>query len=569
MIKEKKLLVKIVNKTIKKFRNFGYDCNLNDEILIKIEHISLKSHIKITGICDICKHEQILTYQSYNNNFNKYNLYTCHKCSSFKNKLTCQKKHNNKTFNNREKCKKTNLEKYGFENVFQNDKIKNTILLTNNKKYNCDYPQQNKNILNKSIKTNNEKYNCDRPAQNPIFIKKMKNTKKEKYNNENYNNIIKIKNTVFEKYGIDNVSQLSDHKEKIQMYYNDKMLIKYPFITNIDYINKKYTGYCNKNHIYIIDIDLFHNRLSHNIDTCTICYPENSLTSDKENKLLEFIKENYTNKILCGDRKILNGKELDIYLPDLKLAFEFNGLFWHSEIYKEKNYHFDKTKSCEEQNIKLIQIYEDDWIFKQEIVKSRILNLLGKTPNKIYARKCEIKETTDNKLVRNFLNENHLQGFVGSQIKLCLFYNNELVSLMTFGSKRKFMKQNNTDGVYEMLRFCSKLNTSIVGGAEKLFKYFIENYKPKEVISYADRSWSQGELYKKLGFTFVNKTPPNYYYVIEGVRKHRFGFRKDILIKQGFNPNKTEHQIMADRNIYKIYDSGSLKFNYKTCLKIF
>jgi len=203
---------------------------------------------------------------------------------------------------------------------------------------------------------------------------------------------------------------------------------------------------------------------------------------------------------------------------------------------------------------------------KQEIVKSRILNLLGKTPNKIYARKCEVKEINDNKLVRDFLENNHQQGFVGSQIKLGLFYNNELVSLMIFGSKRKFMKQNNSDNVYEMLRFCNKLNTSVIGGADKLFKYFIKNYQPKEVISYADRSWSQGELYKKLGFEFVSKTPPNYYYVIDGFRKHRFGFRKDKLISDGFDSNKSEHEIMLERKIYRIYDSGSLKFKFDSPL---
>jgi len=138
-----------------------------------------------------------------------------------------------------------------------------------------------------------------------------------------------------------------------------------------------------------------------------------------------------------------------------------------------------------------------------------------------------------------------------------------LVSLMTFGSKRKFMKQSNSDGVYEMLRFCSKLNTSVIGGSEKVFKYFIENYKHKEVISYADRSWSQGELYKQLGFKLIHKTQPNYYYIIDKKRYHRFNFRKDKLVSEGFDPNKTEHEIMLERKIYRIYDSGSLKFIWK------
>jgi hypothetical protein len=179
------------------------------------------------------------------------------------------------------------------------------------------------------------------------------------------------------------------------------------------------------------------------------------------------------------------------------------------------------------------------------------------------ARKCEVREIFDNKLVRNFLEMNHLQGFVGSKIKLGLFYNNELVSLMTYGSYRKAMGKKGSDSSYEMLRFCNKLNINVIGGASKLFKYFIKNYDPIEVISYADRSWSNGDLYIKLGFKFIHKTNPNYYYIINGNRKHRFGFRKDVLIKNGADPNITEHQIMLDKKIYRIFDSGNLKYSFK------
>jgi hypothetical protein len=125
---------------------------------------------------------------------------------------------------------------------------------------------------------------------------------------------------------------------------------------------------------------------------------------------------------------------------------------------------------------------------------------------------------------------------------------------MTFGYS------NSSKDVYEMLRFCNKLNTLVIGGADKLFKYFLKNYSPIEIIGYADRSWSQGELYKKLGFIFLCKTKPNYYYVIDKNRKYRFNFRKNILVKQGYDINKTEHEIMLERKIYRIFDSGSLKF---------
>jgi hypothetical protein len=560
MIKEKEIFIKLVYKNINKYKKLGYDCSLNENVLIKVIDLYPSSHVVITAICDICAVEKQLSYQKYNKNINKYNIYTCEKCSHIKNKLTCQERYNDENYTNKEKYKDTVTKKYDCDNVFKSDIIKEKIKETNNIKYNVDYPQQNKDILQKSIVTNNIKYNCDRPSQNEKIKRKIKETKKIKYNDESYNNINKIKNTVLEKYNIENVSQLPNHKEKIHDYTTHKILNKYPYINEIDYINNNYIGTCEENHIYTIGINSFHNRISHNINPCTVCYPMNTISSDKENKLYEFIKSKYHNEIIINDRKILNGKELDIYLPELNLAFEFNGLYWHSTEYKEPNYHYNKTEICEAQGIRLIHIYEDDWKYKQEIVQSRIMNLLGKNRIKIYARKCIIKEISNNSEVRNFLNTNHLQGFVGSQIKLGLYYNNELVSLMTFGKQRKALGSKSKDDVFEMLRFCNKLNTTVIGSANKLFNYFIKNYKPKEVISYADRSWSQGNLYKVLGFTYIHKTKPNYYYIIDGIRHYRYGFRKDILVKQGYDPNKTEQNIMLEKNIYKIYNSGNVVF---------
>ncbi len=271
----------------------------------------------------------------------------------------------------------------------------------------------------------------------------------------------------------------------------------------------------------------------------------------------------YDGKIISNDKKILSPYELDMYMPELKLAIEYNGIYWHNEVNKDDDYHLNKTELCEQQGIQLIHIYEDDWSYKQDIVKSMILNKLNKTPNKIFARKTIVKEIFDNKLVREFLDKNHIQGFVGSKIKLGLYLDNELVSLMTFGNRRVAMgKKSTNEDEYELLRFCNKLNTNVVGGASKLFKYFIDHYKPNEITTYADRSFSQGKLYEALGFKSQGKTQPNYYYIIDGIRKHRFNFRKDVLVKQGYDINKTEHQIMIERKIFRIYDSGNFKFIY-------
>jgi very-short-patch-repair endonuclease len=381
-------------------------------------------------------------------------------------------------------------------------------------------------------------------------------------------NISKLENiktqkkiTCFNNYGVDIISQHKDFKKNLNNIILKKLQKKY--INLIDIVGDNFVFYCKKcDKNFEINKKVFYTRYTLQIELCTNCQPIGSThISGLEKNLYSFINNNYNNEIIQSCRNIINPYEIDIYLPKLKIAFEFNGLFWHNENNIHKKYHLNKTELCEQQGIQLIHIYEDDWIYKQDIVKSMILNKLDKTKNKIFARKCEIKEITDNKLIRSFLDENHIQGFVGSKIKIGLFYNNELISLMTFGNKRISMGEKLTNnGEYELLRFCNKLNTNVVGGASKLFKYFIKTYKPTEITTYADRSFSQGKLYETLEFDFVSKTEPNYYYIVNGFRKYRFNYRKDILIKEGFDPNKTEHQIMLERKIYRIYDSGNLKY---------
>ena len=255
-----------------------------------------------------------------------------------------------------------------------------------------------------------------------------------------------------------------------------------------------------------------------------------------------------------NSRSIIKPREIDLYIPDKKLAIEFNGVFWHSEDHVSKSYHLNKTIDCEKKGIQLIHIYEDEWYYKQSIVKSMISNKLGISGTIVYARKCVVN-TVDSKTCTEFLNANHLHGSVSSKYRYGLFYNNELVSLMTFGNSRfKY------DGI-ELHRFCNKLGYSVVGGASKLFKQFTRvHLDVNEIISYADRSWSMGNLYYKIGFKYDSTTVPNYSYVVGDKRINRFKFRKTELIKAGFDASKSEREIMNVRGIYRIYDSGNLKF---------
>jgi hypothetical protein len=293
---------------------------------------------------------------------------------------------------------------------------------------------------------------------------------------------------------------------------------------------------------------------------CTICR-----TSNAEMEVADFIKENYSGEILQRKKTIIPPYELDIFLPEMNLAIEYNGLYWHSSAREniDKNYHLMKTNMCEEKGIHLIHIYEDEWLIKKEIVKSRLLNILGKS-NKIFARECIIKEITATDSC-TFQENNHIQGKLGASTHLGLFYNEEIVSIMTFGQLRKSMGRNAEVGTVELLRFCNKLNVSVIGGANKLFRYYLNNFKPKKVISYANRSWTMNNgnsLYEQMGFILKGITKPNYDYVVNGQRKSRFTFRKDVLIKEGYDKNKSEREIMEERNIHRIYNSGNLLYEY-------
>lgn len=508
--------------------------------------------------------------------------------------------------------KNTNMKLYGFENPMMNIEIKNKVFETNIKKYGFKSPAKNKDIKLKMSKTLENRNEYDK-NQTKLKLKKTWENKtedeiqiiknKRKFTSENKSELDKEetkrkrKLTCLYKYGSEYAISSNEVRTKILKIFNEKyggntpyadknlrMITSEKYKNNhvnyiknnikdyqceyISHVNKNSNG-CNieytlkclrKNQIFTIGYSSLRLRIIKKLEISPF-FRENYGSSEMEKEIYEYIRSIYDGEILKNKKDIISPMELDLYLPEIKLSFEFNGLYWHSELYKDNNYHLNKTIECEKKGIHLIHIYEDDWIYKINIVKSRILNLLRKS-DKIYARKCEIKIIDNNKLVRNFLNDNHLQGFIGSAIKIGLFYNNDIVSLMTFGKLRVPLGQKNLDNTYEMLRFCNRLNTNVIGGASKLFKYFIKNHKPFKIISYADRSWSTGNLYQKLGFKLIHETDPNYYYIIDGVRKHRFGFRKDILIKNGADLNKTEREIMFEKNIFRIYDSGNLKFSY-------
>ena len=390
-------------------------------------------------------------------------------------------------------------------------------------------------IQDKIKKTNIERYGFERPTQN----EEIKN---------------KIKTTFKKLYDVDNIMFNEEFRKNNYTIANDDLYIRYTGGRM-----SEFKCDCGKNHNFEIDYSNYLQRKNRNCKLCTVCYPICENVSIKEKELYKFILNNYNGKIIENYRDHF---EIDVYLPDINIGFEFNGLYWHSDLFIEKDKHIKKLNYFKEKGIRIIYIWEDDWDLKNDIIKSQIKNWINITSDKIYARKCEIKEITDNKLIKKFLDDNHIQGNIHSNIKIGLFYLGELVSIMVFDKNegRKKLKEDE----WNLSRFCNKINTSVIGAASKLLTYFTKTYKCNRIISYSDKSWSNGNLYYKLGFKLVNESKINYKYIINNKRENKQKFTKKKLFKTEIDvENKTEKEIMKDKNIPRIYDCGQLKFEIK------
>lgn len=330
-----------------------------------------------------------------------------------------------------------------------------------------------------------------------------------------------------------------------------------------DYSKVDYKGMHEKVCIICPDHGEFWQTPNNHINNAAGCPKCGHTISKQEDEIIDFLKTLGIDNIEYSNKSILsNGQEIDIYLPDYKIGIEFDGILWHSEKYgKDKNYHINKTNECRNKDIRLIHIFDDEWNNKKDIWKSMLKNLFHKTDNTIYARKCTLG-VVDAKTAIKFLNDNHLQGSCQSSVKLGLYYKDELVSLMTFGKSRHFV--GNGKYQWELLRFASKINTDVIGAASKLLKYFIKTYNPENIVTFADRRWSNGNLYFKLGFNLYNVSEPNYFYLKDRKRWNRFSFRKSELIRKYNCPNNiSEHEFCLSQGWYRVYDCGCLCFNWK------
>ena len=471
----------------------------------------------------------------------------------------------------KDKMTKTNLERYG---------TAETLSL--------------KEMHDKAKETIREKYGVDNVSKSDIIKKKKEDTF---INHYGVNNIFaaeegknKIKQTLMERYGVENVAHCAEVREKIR----ETCMKKYggaSYLTGNEYISKflkkqynvivsileKYDTEClfssDEYRGYDEVVDEKRKRINYNfrckkcgkefeshfisgnIPKCPDCYDIGGGTSNLELEVLEFVKS-LSQTVKNGDRTILDGLELDILDEVNKIAIEVNGLYWHcEEMGKDKYYHLDKTKKCLNKDIQLIHIFEDEWNEKKRIVKWRLKHLFGAVKSKIYARKCNVKEI-NNSSAQRFLQKYHLQGQCKSSLNLGLFYKNRLVSVMTF-SKSRFNK--NYD--WELLRFASIFSFNVIGGAGKLLKYFENNYNGS-LISYADKRWSKGNLYRQLGFDEIKDSSPSYFYTKGLKRFNRVMFQKHKLKKllENYDENLSEYENMSNNGFMRIWDCGNKVF---------
>ena len=514
-----------------------------------------------------------------------------------KRRRTNLKRHGDEHYNNRNKYIQTSIERYGGvggaapsikDKVVRttteryggmglaSEFIRNKAARTNLERYGVENPAQSTEIRKKIIATTLERYGVDNPTKSSEIKERVKRTNKERHGGTGTASKAirtKITKTNIERYGVKNASQHSQIAKKISKGLQSYMLEK----TEIPIIQYNPDGtwrvactdpHCDKceQKWYITHSVLYHDRLKYGLNTCTNLFPiqPSNIKNTYIEQFIQHILDDHGIQYITNDRNIIAPSEVDIYIPDYKIAIECNGIYWHSSEYKDRNYHYNKWLECKKHGIQLLTIWEDWVANKPQIVESVLLSKLGIYQNKIGARQCDIVEV-DSKIARQFLDNNHIQGFVNASIYIGLVYGNALVGLMTFGKKRGVSgRKGIVEGEWELSRFCTVRSMQIVSGAQRLLTYFIRQYQPKRIISFSCNDISNGNLYIKLGFT-EERINQAYWYIDKKMhRYHRSAFTKARIVAKGWKESRdkswTEAGVVAEHGYYRLDDCGQIKW---------
>ncbi len=523
------------------------------EVIAKMENTTLQRYgVKHAGQSEIFKEKTRQT------NLEKYGKEYYYQTDEGKQKLHERwenwKENDPERYNDIvEKIKNTNMEKYGVTSTLHAPEIKEKYLQEYKEKTGYDYPSQNPKYRTKVEQTNLERYGVRRPLQNKKIYEKAVNTNLKKYGQTAFNKTYEYRSMALQdKSKLDEFIEFdSDTENFLKNRFDHK-----PNLREIaDYLTIS-IWYANQ---------IIHKSHCENLISRSYSNMEYDVTEELKNI-------NPDIQIELHNREIINPYEIDLYLPEYKIGIECNSTIHHNssisiyngeDIAVESNYHQMKTDLCEQKGIFLFHIFSYEWEHKREIIISMLRNLLGKNKNKLYARKLELREISNEESLK-FLEENHRQGKISCRYRIGLYNSNELVSLMTF-SKARF-KENNS---WELVRFCNLKNTTVVGGASKLFQKFIKDVNPYNIISYSDRAHTKGNLYKILGFEEYSRSKPGYVWVdintdtaynrINAQKKNIRKFLNDDTI----DLSQTEVQIMESHGYVKVYDSGVITWKWQ------
>lgn len=489
-----------------------------------------------------------------------------------------------KTAECKSKVKATNLERYGGAPLVSTEckeKAQQTCLA----KYGVDNPSKNDDVKSKIRDVLTKRYGGMGMAS-PVLRAKAEATNEDKYGDKHPARTLQCKEkgrlTQELRYG---AASYASTKEGVQHLMRDPSKIDafWEFRNNpVDYIHTHYEGqpYADQ-----VAADVGVNETSiYDVLIRKDCKDliNRSRTSIIEREVHSFLTTLISaDDIIQCDRRTIAPLEFDFYIPRFKFAIECNPTYTHNSSipsFGEDNpkstvYHRNKTNAAEEKGVFLMHIFGYDWEYRRDVIKSMIRSVLGQPCDRIFARNTYVKEVSYNDSC-SFLNANHRQGAASSSIRLGLYdsHSNELVALMTFGKVRNTISKRSTDGsdAYELIRFCSLLNTTVVGGASKLFKYFIKSYHPEEIVSFSDRAHTRGNLYPMLGFEEVSRSEPGYVWVNIQTEeyKNRVACQKHNLPKlfddvtEEDIMNHTENEIMMSHGYAKVFDSGVIRWEW-------
>jgi hypothetical protein len=453
------------------------------------------------------------------------------------------------------KRKESNIQKYGVENPSQNKEIKRKQEETSYKKYGCKTPSQNLTIKNKMAQTNlkkygnkcslhstenkiktketwKNKYSCDHPFAAPEIRDKIKITMQKKYGDYYTRTEIyreKTKKTCLEKYGFEHSAKSESTKEKRKKTNIIKYGHEYPS-QNKEIIEKIFAS-------------------GHQL----------KIYGKAQKEIKKYLEEISSLKF---ESIRIEGKEIDIFNKDKNIGIEYCGLFWHNEDSPEprdKNYHYNKYKLCESKNIRLITIFEDEWIYKKQQCKNYIRSIFVKFEKKIFARKCEIKEI-NNEISNNFYNQYHIQGKPNNtKVSFGLYYKEELLAVMSLGRHHR----KSEDIILN--RLCFKDNHQIIGGASKLLNACIVWCKKNninKIVTWSDNRWSKGKIYEKMNFSLSKDLGPDYSYVNLNKRNCRLSKQSQKKSNTKCPKNMTEKEWAKKNKFSRIWDCGKKRWTF-------